>query len=88
MKLLNMLAFEIDVPPGEIRIWPLHSLQVVKKSLGDSRSGLRVDKSIVRAQRMEARNISVEENKAALAAPARTRSERAKKVDYKKLAGF
>jgi hypothetical protein len=38
------------------------------------------------AQRKEALNLSPAENAAALAAPARPRSERAKKIDYAKLA--
>jgi hypothetical protein len=48
--------------------------------------GSKVDKKVVRAQRQEAYNISPEESKEALAAPARPRSERAKKIDYRALA--
>jgi hypothetical protein len=81
-------SFLVDVPPGEITIWPLHSLQVVKKSLSSAVSGPKIDKAAVSAQRMEARNISPEEVKAVQAAPARPRSERAKKVDYRALAGL
>ena len=80
-------SFLVDVPAGEIPIWPLHSLQIVRKALRSaSPSGPRVDKKVVRAERLEARNISPEEVKAALAAPARPRRERAARVDYKKLA--
>ena len=75
-------SFVVDVPPGEIKVWPLHSLQIVKKSLGGIASGPKVEKAVVRAQRMEARNISPEEVAAAQAAPARPRSDRALKVDY------
>ena len=79
-------SFLIDVPPGEIKVWPLHSLQIVKKSLGERKEGPVVDKKVVRVQRLERRNISLEENKEALEAPARPRRERAPRVDYKKLA--
>lgn len=75
-------SFFIDVPPGEISIWPLYSLQIVTKSLSSAVSGPKVDKTVVRAERMLAREISPEEVKAAQEAPARPRSERAKKVDY------
>ena len=50
------------------------------------KSGPKVDRKIVAAQRMEALNISPAENAAALAAPARPRRSRAAKVDYAKLA--
>ena len=58
----------------------------MKKSLGERKDGPVVDKKVVRVQRMETRNISLEENKEALEAPARPRRERAPRVDYKKLA--
>ena len=80
-------SFLVDVPPGEIKVWPLHRLQIVKKAFGGAESGPKIDKPVVRAQRMERRNISPEEVAAAQAAPARTRSERAPRVDYKKLDG-
>jgi hypothetical protein len=80
-------SFIVDVPRGEVPVWPLHSLQVVGKVLRSaSPEGPRVDKKVVRAQRMEARNISEAEVNEALAAPARERRERAPRVDYKKLA--
>ena len=47
----------------------LHALQLVKKSLGEQKEGPVVDKTVVRAQRLEARNISPEEVKAAQEAP-------------------
>ena len=71
-----------------IKIWPLHSLQVVKKAIEPAVEGPKVDKAVVRAQRMEARNISPEEVKVAQEAPARPRAERAKKVDNRALAGL
>ena len=81
-------TFLIDVPAGENSIWPVHNLQVVKKALGQPKvAGPKVDKQVVAAQRMEARNISEEEQAAALAAPAaRDKRERAPRVDYAKLA--
>ena len=79
-------TFRIDVPAGENSVWPVHSLQIVKKTLGSKVAGPKVNKKVVAAQKKEALNISKEEQAAALAAPARPRSERAKKVDYKALA--
>ena len=80
-------AFRVDVPAGEVSVWPVHSLQVVKKALGQPKeAGPKVDKKVVAAQRMEAREISEEEQAAALAAPARPRRERAARVDYAALA--
>jgi hypothetical protein len=64
-------TFLIDVQEGEIKIWPLHSLQVVKKALGQTdQGGPKVDKAVVKAKRLEALNISEEEQAAALSAPA------------------
>ena len=80
-------SFLVDVPHGEVPVWPLHSLQIVRKALRSaSPSGPVIDKKVVRAQRMERRNISEEEVKTALEAPVSARSERAPRVDYKKLA--
>ena len=80
-------SFLVDVPRGEVPVWPLHSLQIVRKALRSaSPSGPVIDKKVVRAQRLEARNIAPSEVKEALAAPARERRERAPRVDYKKLA--
>ena len=81
-------SFLVEVPAGEIPVWPFHSLQVVRKALRSTEQGEKVDKKVVRAQRMERRNISSEEVKEALEAPARPRSARAKKVDYRALAGM
>lgn len=81
-------SFLVEVPAGEIPVWPFHSLQVVRKALRSTEKGEKVDKKVVRAQRMESRNISAEEVKEAQKAPARARSARAKKVDYRALAGL
>jgi hypothetical protein len=78
-------TFQVDVPAGEVSVWPVHTIQVVKKALGGRKAGAKVNKRVVAAQRKEARNISVKEQKAALAAPARPRRKRAPRVDYLKL---
>ena len=65
-------AFRVDVPPGEVSVWPVHSLQVVRKALGQSTpAGPKVDKAVVAAKKKEALSISEEEQAAALAATAR-----------------
>ena len=84
-------TFRVDVPVSgansEVSVWPVHSLQVVRKALGQAKpAGPKVDKKVVAAQRKEDLNTSPAERAAALAAPARPRRERAKKVDYAKLA--
>ena len=64
-------TFRVDVPPGENTVWPAHALQVVNKALGSApKAGPKVDKAVVAAKKMEALNISEEEQAAALAAPA------------------
>ena len=64
-------TFRIEVPDGENAVWPFHSLQVVKKALGQAKeAGPKIDKKVVAAQRIEALSISPAENAAALAAPA------------------
>jgi hypothetical protein len=80
-------AFRVDVPAGEVSVWPVHSLMPIKKALGQKKpAGPKVNRKVVAAQRMENLNISPAERAAALAAPARPRRERAKKADYRKLA--
>jgi hypothetical protein len=68
-------SFIVDVPPGEVKVWPAHSLLVAdpKESVTLTKSGLKVDIAVARAKRLEARNLSLEENAAALAAPAATK---------------
>lgn len=79
-------AFKVDVPAGEVSIWPVHSLQIVKKALGQSKpAGPKVDKKVVAAKKKEALNISEKEQAAALAAPSKKKKP---KVDYAKLAGL
>ena len=76
-------TFLVDVPAGEVSVWPVHSLQVVRKALGQPKeTGPKVNKKVVATRKKEALNISPAEQKAALAAPARPRRDRAKKVDY------
>ena len=81
-------SFVVDVPAGEVRIWPFYAMMVVRKALKSTPAGgKKVDVKVERAKKLEARNISEEEQAAALAAPAQPRRARAKKVDYAKLAG-
>ena len=76
-------TFKVDVPAGEVSIWPVHSIMPIKKALGQAKpAGPKVDKKVVAAKKKEALSISPAENKAALAAPARAKRDRAKKVDY------
>lgn len=80
-------SWVVDVPGNEVKIFPSWALKVVDmerlQSGQTSRSsGKKVDVAVERAKRMEARNISEEEQAAALAAPARPRRERAARVDY------
>ena len=78
-------TFQVDVPAGEVSVWPVHTIQIVKKALGGRKAGAKVNKRVVAAQRDFAREISVKEQKANLAAPARPRRKRAPRVDYLKL---
>jgi hypothetical protein len=64
-------SFSIDTPAGENTVWPAHALQVIHKALGAApKAGPKIYKAVVAAKRMEALNISEEEQAAALAAPA------------------
>ena len=61
----------LSMCPGEVKIWPVHSLKVA--GLDEEKTGpggAKVDIVVERAKRLEARNISEEETAAALAAPA------------------
>ena len=52
-------SFIVDVGSGEVPVWPLHALQIVRKALRTaSPAGEKVDKKVVRAQRLEVRSIS------------------------------
>lgn len=80
-------TFRVAVDPGEKPIWPVHSLQVVRKALGQAaQAGPKVVKSVVRARREFEREISPSEQAANLSAPARPRSGRAPRVNYVRLA--
>jgi hypothetical protein len=78
----------IDVPAGEVKIWPSYALKVVDvdRVKASEKKGPKIDIAVERAKRLEARNISEEEQAAALAAPARPRSERAVRRDYAAMA--
>ena len=78
-------SFTVGVPAGEVKVWPYYALQVVKKALASAATasaGSKVNIRVERAKRLEALNISEAEQAAALAAPARPKRERSKKVDY------
>jgi hypothetical protein len=80
-------SFIVDVPAGEVSVWPFYAMMVVRKALKTvpAAAGKKVDVKVERAKKLEALNISEAEQAAALAAPARPRRERAKRVDYAKL---
>ena len=65
-------SFIVDVPPGEVRIWPVHSLLVAdaKEIPVPKKNGQKVNMLVERAKRLELRNIDEDEQAAALAAPA------------------
>ena len=81
-------SWVIDVPAGEVAIWPSYALKVVDvdRLKASEKKGPKIDIAVERAKRLEARNISEEEQAAALAAPARPRSERAVRRDYAAMA--
>jgi hypothetical protein len=64
-------SYRIDVPDGEISLWPLHDLQIVRKALGQPAvAGPKINRKVVAAQRKEALAISPAEQAANLAAVA------------------
>ena len=72
-------SFVVDVPRGEVKIFPHYNLQVepettVPLPVGH-KGGSKVNIRVERAKRLENRNISEEEQVAALAAPAREKRE-------------
>ena len=69
-------SFIIDVPAGEITIWPVHSIQVVDGKLDPTPlPGPRVKRKAVAAARLEYLNRDGVEQAAALAGPARAKRE-------------
>jgi hypothetical protein len=81
-------SFVVDVPAGEVKIWPAHSLLVASPNevapTRSTNSGPKVDIAVARAKRLELRNINEEEQAEALAAPAA--KKRASKPTAKVLA--
>jgi hypothetical protein len=76
-------SYIVDVASGEVKIWPFYAMMLVRKALKSAPAGgKKVDVKVERAKKKEALSISPAENAAALAAPARPKRERAKKVDY------
>lgn len=70
-------SFVVDVPRGEVKIFPHYNLQVEPETTVSlpSKGGPKVNIRVERAKRLENRNISEEEQVAALAAPAREKRE-------------
>jgi hypothetical protein len=88
MKRNGPNSFVVEVPAGEVSVWPFYALQIVRKALKSVRAeGEKVNVKVERAKKLEALNISEAEQEAALAAPARPKRERVKKVDYAALVG-
>ena len=83
-------SWVVDVPGNEVKIFPSWALKVVDMERLQSgprqTQGEKVDVAVERAKRMEARNISEEDQAAAIAAPARPRRERAVRRDYAAMA--
>ena len=76
----------IDVPAGEVKIYPSYALQIVDEAKLKKNDKLN-DKVNVKAERFKrviAREISEEEQQKNIEAPQRERSQRAKRVDYTK----
>ena len=76
----------IDVPAGEVKIYPSYALQIVdednlkKKDTPSDKVNVKTE----RFKRVIAREISEEEQQKNIEAPGRKRSERAKRIDYRK----
>ena len=72
-------SFVVDVPRGEVKIFPHYNLQVEPETTvpvqRGHKGGPKVNIRVERAKRLENRNISEEEQVAALAAPAREKRE-------------
>ena len=80
-------SWVVDVPLGEVKIYPGYAMQIVEtESLKKpSKVGPKVVIADERLKRAFAREISEDEQKRNLEAPARPRSQRAAKVDYTKM---
>jgi hypothetical protein len=76
----------IDVPSGEVKIYPSYALQIVDESRlkQKTKPSDKVNVKVERFKRLMARDISEEEQQKNLEAPLRPKSERAKRVDYRK----
>ena len=72
-------SYEVDTPAQEPRTWPHWSLQKAVGTASASKSvaasGPKVNREVVSAKRIEARNISEDEQAAALASPSRPKRE-------------
>jgi hypothetical protein len=68
-------SFLVAVSADQVKIWPLHALQVVNKCIKPLVAGPKVNRAVVSAQRLESYKQSDDEVAAALAAPARAKRE-------------
>ena len=80
-------SWKVDVPFGEVRIYPSYAMQIVETEAlkKPSKIGQKVVIADERFKRAFAREISEDEQKRNLEAPARPRSQRAARVDYTKM---
>jgi hypothetical protein len=78
----------VSTPANEIKLWPSYALRVVgdEEVVVVKKKDTRVNLVAEGRKRLQALEISEDEQAAALAAPAKPRSQRAPRIDYKKLA--
>jgi len=82
LKRSGVNSFIVDVPAGEVKLWPVHSLRVADpQEIKSISRGAKVDIVVERAKRLEARNISEDEQFIAIKAP--TRMKRVSKAPTK-----
>ena len=83
-------SYEVNTTGNDAKFWPYHALQVVNVGTTKAQpTQKKVNKKVVSAQRLESRNISLEEQKAnVVGTRLRSVGTRAKKVDYRKMAGL
>ena len=68
-------SYLVDTPTQDPKIWPHWALQRAVGSSSQPRPGPKIDRQVVSAKRLEARNISEGEQEAALEGPARPKRE-------------
>ena len=68
-------SYLVDTPAQEAKVWPHWALQKAVGTASAKTSGPKVNREVVSAKRLEARNISEDEQAAALASPSRPKRE-------------